>query len=76
MGLVVAAIGAGNAAFEVGNITGAAIGLNQIIGLSVPECSVFIGIIAFILLGTNAFKLIEPLLTVLVILMSLLFWSP
>ena len=35
MGLVVAAIGAGNAAFEVGNITGAAIGLNQIIGLSV-----------------------------------------
>ena len=73
MGLVVAAIGAGNAAFEVGNITGAAIGLNQIIGLSVPECSVFIGIIAFILLGTNAFKLIEPLLTVLVILMSLLF---
>ena len=29
MGLVVAAIGAGNAAFEVGNITGAAIGLNQ-----------------------------------------------
>ena len=73
MGLVVAALGAGNAAFEVGNITGAAIGLNQIIGLSVPECSVFIGIIAFILLGTNAFKLIEPLLTVLVILMSLLF---
>ena len=73
MGLVVAAIGAGNAAFEVGNITGAAIGLNQITGLSVPECSVFIGIIAFILLGTNAFKLIEPLLTVLVILMSLLF---
>ena len=73
MGLVVAAIGAGNAAFEVGNITGAAIGLNQIIGLSVPECSVFIGIIAFILLGTNAFKLIEPLLTVLVIVMSLLF---
>ena len=73
MGLVVAAIGAGNAAFEVGNITGAAIGLNQIIGLSVPECSVFIGIIAFILLGTNAFKLIEPLLAALVILMSLLF---
>mgnify|MGYP005620813433 FL=1 len=73
MGLVVAAIGAGNAAFEVGNITGAAIGLNQITGLSVPECSVFIGIIAFILLGTNAFKLIEPLLTALVIVMSLLF---
>ena len=73
MGLVVAAIGAGNAAFEVGNITGAAIGLNQITGFSVPECTVFIGIITFILLGTNAFKLIEPLLTVLVILMSLLF---
>ena len=73
MGLVVAAIGAGNAAFEVGNITGAAIGLNQITGLSVPECTVFIGMITFILLGTNAFKLIEPLLTVLVILMSLLF---
>ena len=73
MGLVVAAIGAGNAAFEVGNITGAAIGLNQITGLSVPECTVFIGMITFTLLGTNAFKLIEPLLTVLVILMSLLF---
>ena len=71
--LIVSALGIGNAAFEVGNITGAAIGLSQIINLSISSSVLIVGILVLILLGTRIFKMLEQILTVLVVIMSLLF---
>ena len=71
--LIVSALGIGNAAFEVGNITGAAIGLSQISSLSISSSVLIVGILVLILLGTHIFKVLEQILTVLVVIMSLLF---
>ena len=71
--LIVSALGIGNAAFEVGNITGAAIGLSQISSLSISSSVLIVGILVLILLGTRIFKMLEQILTVLVVIMSLLF---
>ena len=71
--LIVSALGIGNAAFEVGNITGAAIGLSQISNLSISNSVLVVGILVLILLGTRIFKILEQILTVLVVIMSLLF---
>ena len=71
--LIVSALGIGNAAFEVGNITGAAIGLSQISNLSISSSVLIVGILVIILLGTRIFKILEQILTVLVVIMSLLF---
>ena len=71
--MIVSALGIGNAAFEVGNITGAAIGLGQIGNLSISSSVLIVGILVFILLGTRIFKMLEQILTVLVVVMSLLF---
>ena len=71
--LIVSALGIGNAAFEVGNITGAAIGLSQISSLSISSSVLIVGILVLILLGTRIFKFLEQILTVLVVIMSLLF---
>lgn len=71
--LIVSALGIGNAAFEVGNITGAAIGLSQISSLSISSSVLIVGILVLILLGTRIFKILEQILTVLVVIMSFLF---
>jgi NRAMP (natural resistance-associated macrophage protein)-like metal ion transporter len=71
--LVVAAIGFGNAAFEAGNIIGASLGLQAIFGLSTQVWAVIIGIGAFALLGSGAYRVIERALIALVILMSVVF---
>ena len=71
--LIVSALGIGNAAFEVGNITGAAIGLSQISSLSISSSVLIVGILVLVLLGTHIFKVLEQILTVLVVIMSLLF---
>jgi manganese transport protein len=71
--LVVAAIGLGNAAYEAGNITGAALGLESISGVPVTQWSLAVGLLAAALLASGRYGLIEKLLVVLVILMSLVF---
>ena len=71
--LVVAAIAFGNAAFETGNIIGASLGLQAILGLSTQIWAVIIGISAFALLASGAYRVIERALVALVILMSVVF---
>ena len=71
--LVVAAIAFGNAAFETGNITGAALGLEALIGLPTQVWSVIVGVGAFALLASGAYKIIERALVAMVILMSVVF---
>ncbi len=71
--LVVAAIGFGNAAYEAGNIIGAAIGLESILALPVSAWAVLVGLLAGLLLASGTYALIEKLLVALVLLMSLVF---
>lgn len=77
MTLVISAIVIGNAAYQGGNISGASLGLTSMLpefsvsGLSVWP--VIIGVIAFILLWSGHYHIIEGALITLVVLMSLAF---
>lgn len=72
--LLAAALVLGNAAYEAGNVSGAALGLNAIIGgdLGLP-LPLIIGILAIALLAAGNPKWLEKLLIGLVIVMSLSF---
>lgn len=71
--LVVLAIGFGNAAYQTGNLTGAAIGLQVLSGWPLP---VWVGIVSFAsfgLLFSGMYKVIERGLVALVVVMSAVF---
>lgn len=71
--LIVLAIGVGNAAYQGGNLTGAAVGLGSITGgdprLWVAGCAV----LAAVLLWTGTYRRVATVLTVAVATMSLFF---
>ena len=76
--LVVSAIVVGNAAYQGGNISGASLGLMQLFGEihlvnSFSIWPLMIGIIAFIILASGSYRIIESSLIVLVGLMSIAF---
>ncbi|NNJ98465.1 MAG: Nramp family divalent metal transporter [Gammaproteobacteria bacterium] len=71
--LVVAAIGLGNAAFETGNITGAALGLAVLSDVPVQAWSLIVGMVAFLLLAVGLYRVVERVLILLVAVMSLVF---
>jgi len=71
--LVVLAIGFGNAAYESGNISGAAMGLAAITPLPTNLWALVVGGIAFVLLGTGRYKVVERGLIMLVVVMSIVF---
>lgn len=81
MALILAAIFIGNAAYEAGNISGSVLGLEAILGnsrwniegFSFNYLSLFIGVIAFILLYIGNYKSLEKVLISLVVVMSLSF---
>lgn len=71
--LVVAAIAFGNAAFQTGNLTGAAMGLEAITGVSPRMWAGALGVAAFLLLLTGTYRWIERAVIVLVAVMSVVF---
>lgn len=79
--LILSAIVIGNAAYQGGNISGGVLGLETLFGassinlghLQLNSYSLIIGVIAFVLLYTGNYKIIERFLVFLVILMSLAF---
>lgn len=71
--LVVAAVGVGNAAYQTGNITGAALGLQSISGIDLGWWALLVGLVAGVLLASGTYALIEKLLIGLVLLMSVVF---
>lgn len=71
--LVVSAIGGGNAAYQSGNLTGAALGLSAVIGASLELWVILIGCLAAMLLFIGRYQLIEKALIGLVLLMSTVF---
>jgi NRAMP (natural resistance-associated macrophage protein)-like metal ion transporter len=79
--LILSAIVIGNAAYEAGNISGGALGMQALLGNQVLEIgalklnimSLLIGLIAFVLLYIGNYKILEKALVFLVVLMSLAF---
>ncbi len=71
--VVFSAIIIGNAAYEAGNIGGAVLGLDTIHSFSSNIYPIIIGAIAFALLWTGSYQLIERFLIALVLTMSLVF---
>jgi manganese transport protein len=72
-GLVIVAIGIGNAAYQGGNITGAALGLSTNFGGTVKYWSLSLGTLAALLLISGQYKVIEKCLIALVAIMSVVF---
>lgn len=74
LGIVLAAIVAGNAAYEAGNVSGAVLGLQALTGIEGPSLfPLLTGLITFVLLWMGSSKLLEKVFTLLVLLMSLSF---
>lgn len=71
--LVILAIGFGNAAYESGNISGAAMGLAAITPYSTKVWALVVGGIAFTLLASGRYKVVESGLITLVVVMSVVF---
>ncbi len=71
--LVVAAIGVGNAAYEAGNIAGAALALDLVSPLNSGLWSLIIGLAAAALLFSGRYRTLEVTLIALVLTMSVVF---
>ena len=79
--LILSAIVIGNAAYEAGNITGGALGIEALIGsltfksgnLELNIIAIGIGFLAFILLYIGNYKALERVLIIMVIVMSITF---
>ncbi len=72
--LIVAAVGIGNAAYESGNLTGAAIGLDAFVNIGTGNWAMILGAISALLLYSGKYKVIESVLVVLVIAMAVGFF--
>ncbi len=71
--LVVAAIAVGNAAFQGGNLIGAALGLEAIFGGNTGLWSTLVAVLAAALLATGSYKAVEQTLIWLVVAMGIVF---
>lgn len=71
--LVVGAIGIGNAAYQAGNLAGAALGISSAVGGSIHMWSVVLGLFAAVLLASGQYKILERTLISLVAAMSIVF---
>jgi Mn2+/Fe2+ NRAMP family transporter len=73
VGLVVAAIALGNAAYQTGNLLGGALGLQEALGGGVRLWVVAMGAVGAALLGSGRYRLVERAMVVLVAVMALAF---
>ncbi len=71
--LVVVAVGFGNAAYEAGNIAGAALAVSSVSKLSNSSSALAIGFLSAILLGVGRYRILEAALIGLVLIMSTVF---
>jgi manganese transport protein len=71
--LVVSAIGLGNAAYQTGNLLGAASGLQILGGGQVSSWGLAIALLASLILWRGSYRLVERVLVTMVIAMSIVF---
>lgn len=72
--LVLIAIFVGNIAYETGNITGGILGIQAVVpDLPIAGIAIVIGIAAFICMWIGSYKLVERILTAIVVFMGVVF---
>ena len=71
--IVIIAIFVGNTAYETGNITGGILGIQAVANVPMIPIVVVLGILAFIAMWVGSYKLVEKILTGIVIFMGLVF---
>ncbi|HEX7051396.1 MAG TPA: Nramp family divalent metal transporter [Longimicrobiales bacterium] len=71
--LVISAVAFGNAAYEAGNLLGTALGVGAIVGGGARGWALVAAVVAFLLLWTGSYRLLERALVGMVALMSLVF---
>ncbi len=75
VGLVLSAIAVGNAAFEAGNLAGAALGAEGLFGSGGRGWPILLAVLAFGLLWTGRYRVVERVLIGLVAVMAIAFLS-
>ena len=71
--IVIIAIFIGNTAYETGNITGGILGIQAVANVPMIPIVIVLGILAFIAMWVGSYKLVEKILTGIVIFMGLVF---
>ncbi|EMI22534.1 manganese transport protein MntH [Rhodopirellula maiorica SM1] len=73
LGLVVLAIGFGNAAYQTGNLTGAVVGVSSLFGGSAEAWTAVLGIVTTLIIATGRDRLLQRVLVCLVVMLSIAF---
>ena len=71
--IVIIAIFVGNTAYETGNITGGILGIQAVANVPMIPIVIVLGILAFVAMWVGSYKLVEKILTGIVIFMGLVF---
>lgn len=71
--IVIIAIFIGNIAYETGNITGGILGIQAVANVPMVPIVIVLGILAFVAMWVGSYKLVERILTGIVIFMGLVF---
>ena len=71
--IVIIAIFIGNTAYETGNITGGILGIQAVFNVPMIPIVIVLGILAFACMWVGSYKLVEKILTGIVIFMGLVF---
>lgn len=72
--VVIIAIFVGNIAYETGNVTGGILGIQAVFpGASMVAIAIVIGIIGFAMLWIGSYKVVEKILTAIVVFMGVVF---
>ncbi len=71
--LIVAAVGLGNAAYEAGNIAGAALAITSISNVPTSAAAITLGALSAALLASGRYRVLEVALIILVLTMSVVF---
>ncbi len=71
--IVIIAIFIGNTAYETGNITGGILGIQAVVDLPMIPIVIVLGILAFACMWIGSYKLVEKILTGIVVFMGVVF---
>ena len=71
--IVIVAIFVGNIAYETGNITGGILGIQAVVSIPMIPIVIVLGLLAFACMWIGSYKLVEKILTAIVVLMGVVF---
>ena len=71
--IVIVAIFIGNIAYETGNITGGILGIQAVVNIPMIPIVIVLGVLAFACMWIGSYKLVEKILTAIVVFMGVVF---